>query len=200
MMHRIGASRNGGSLFPEWLCRVAIALFILASVVLRPIAARAGEVRQPTEQEVKVALLYKFAKFVEWSEAGMRDASTFRICILGHNPFGEALRLLENKRIKDLPLEVHYARELVEARACHIVFVGRDWAARFDEVLASLGSRGVLFVGDVSGFAHRGGVLEFSLDNGRVGFAINPDAARREGLAVSSKLMRLARVVDGNQD
>ncbi|QJT09751.1 YfiR family protein [Oceanidesulfovibrio marinus] len=198
MRHRIGAAQDSGSLFPEWLCRVAIAMIILAYVVLRPIAARTGEVRQPTEQEVKVALLYKFAKFVEWSEVRMREAKTFRICILGRNPFGEALGLLEGKQIKDMPLAVHFAREPAEVGACHIVFVGRDWAERFDEVLATLGSRGVLFVGDISGFAQRGGVLEFSLENGRVGFAINPDAARREGLAISSKLMRLARVVDGN--
>ncbi len=181
-----------------WTGSTLMAGILLACLVLLASAVRAGEVRQPTEQEVKVALLYKFANFVDWSEDAMRGAETFRLCLLGQSPFGEALRLLEGKRIKNRPLEVRFASDPEDAHGCHIVFVSKEWDNRLDEVLDELGAKGVLFVGDGSGFAKRGGVLEFALERGRVGFAINPEAARREGLAVSSKLMRLARVVESD--
>lgn len=176
-------------------CAVA-AVVLLACLAMHPLTSSAGDVRQPTEHEVKVALLYKFANFVDWSEDAMQGAETFRLCMLGESPFGEALQLLEGKRIKNRPLELVFASSPEHARGCHIIFVNQKWNSRLGEVLEVLGSQGVLFVGDGSGFARRGGVLEFALEGGRVGFAINPEAARREGLVVSSKLMRLARIVE----
>jgi hypothetical protein len=52
-----------------------------------------------------------------------------------------------------------------------------------------------LVVGETSGFAAAGGTIEFTLEDNRVRFTINTDAADRAGLMLSSKLLALAKLV-----
>jgi hypothetical protein len=44
-------------------------------------------------------------------------------------------------------------------------------------------------------FAEHGGMIQFSLEDQRVHFEINLDAASRAGLKISSKLLALAQIV-----
>jgi hypothetical protein len=50
-------------------------------------------------------------------------------------------------------------------------------------------------VGDADGFAAAGGTIEFMLEDNHIRFAINPDAAERADLKISSKLLALAKIV-----
>ncbi len=183
---------------PHALVRLLAILTLLLSTCASAVPAQTTPpVRMPTEQEIKVALLYKFAKFVNWPKDAHANATTFRICILGGRPFGEALNALNGKEVNGLPLELVRARSLSQAKGSHIVYVDKSWSDRLETVVRDIGGLGVLFIGSDTGFAKQGGVLEFTLQDGRVGFAINLDAAGRERLEVSSKLLRLAQIVQG---
>jgi hypothetical protein len=60
------------------------------------------------------------------------------------------------------------------------------------------GSRGepILTVGEERDFIARGGIVSLYLDGSNVRFTINPAAADRAGLRISSRLLQLARIVD----
>jgi hypothetical protein len=53
----------------------------------------------------------------------------------------------------------------------------------------------ILTVSECDGFAQKGGVINFYPDGTRVRFEINPEAARRAGLKISSQLMSLGKIV-----
>ena len=53
----------------------------------------------------------------------------------------------------------------------------------------------VLTVSDGKGFASAGGIIELYVEDGRMRFAINVDAAERTRLRISSRLLGLAKVV-----
>ena len=53
----------------------------------------------------------------------------------------------------------------------------------------------ILTVGDGEDFARGGGVIGLFIEDGRMRFAINSDAAQRAGLRLSSKLLSLAKIV-----
>jgi hypothetical protein len=53
----------------------------------------------------------------------------------------------------------------------------------------------VLLVGEFPGFAGAGGAFQFVIEDNRVRFLINTDAAQRAGLRLSSKLLSVATVV-----
>lgn len=66
---------------------------------------------------------------------------------------------------------------------------------RLSEIEDRLRGASVLLVGDFPGFAGAGGALQFIIEDNRVRFLINTDAAQRAGLRLSSKLLSVAKLV-----
>ena len=53
----------------------------------------------------------------------------------------------------------------------------------------------ILTVGETPGFAEHGGVIRFVLEDNRVRFEVNVEAAHQADLTISSRLLTLARIV-----
>jgi hypothetical protein len=149
------------------------------------------------EYQVKAAFLYNFAKFVEWPADAFKTAKDpILVCVLGHNPFGNALEdAIRGKSIEGRTFAYRHVMDAESASACQILFVGWDESKHFRALLESLKPMGILTVGEAQGFATGGGVINFKLDEGRVRFEINVDAAEHEQLHISAKLLSLAQIV-----
>lgn len=174
---------------------MAILALVLALAQLSP-PARAQEAYR--EYDVKAAFLYNFVKFVEWPASAFRDdRSPFEICVYGTDPFGESLDgVVKGETVGGRGLAIRRPSHLAGGASfegCHVLFIAGSERERAPEVLAALGSRPVLTVGDSDGFLRAGGMINFVLDEGRVRFLINQGAAERARLTISSKLMRLAQ-------
>jgi hypothetical protein len=150
------------------------------------------------EYQVKAAFLYNFAKFVEWPAQSFKSPhDPISICILGKNPFGDALvETVQGKTVNGRPLVI---RQLEDAResSCHILFVRFSEQKRLRSVLESISGRGVLTVGETDTFTADGGIINFKIDGEKIRFQINIEATRREKLRISSKLLSLAEIVGG---
>jgi hypothetical protein len=159
--------------------------------------ALAGQ-QQDVERELKAAFLYNFAKFVDWPpEAFPEPASPVTLCILGDDAVGESLEaVVKGETLNDRRLVVRRPRDAQQARGCHVLFVGAAEKGRTSELLAALRGVSVLTVGDGGDFLKSGGMIRFFLEQNRVRFDINLDAAERSRLSLSSKLLRLARAVN----
>ncbi len=149
------------------------------------------------EYRVKAAFLYSFAKFVEWPpEAFKAPKDPIVVCVLGHNPFGSALEdAIRGKSIEGRAFAYRQVSDVESASACQILFVGSTESKHFRSILESLKPMGILTVGEAQGFAADGGVINFKLDDGRVHFEINTEAAEHEQLHISAKLLSLAQIV-----
>lgn len=149
------------------------------------------------EYEVKAAFLYNFAKFVEWPAEALGGAGEpLVICVLGEDPFGDSLdAVVRGETMNGRPLTIHRTRDLGDLSDCHVLFLPRAERERLPEVLSVLRGKSVLITGEGDGFLTRGGMIRFVLEESRVRFEINRDAAERSGLKLSSKLLRLARAV-----
>ena len=79
---------------------------------------------------------------------------------------------------------------------CRIVFITKSAEMEPELVVNSLGAASILTVGETAGFAANGGMVNFTNDQSKVRFEINQGAARRAGLKISSKLLRLAELVE----
>jgi len=147
------------------------------------------------EYQVKAAMLYNFAKFVEWPED---DRGPLVVGVLGKDPFGGVLEeTLRDKTVHGRPIVVRKYHTLGELGASHILFIARSEKKFVPEILEPLHKLGVLTVADIDQFAQSGGAIGFTIDGGRIRFEINLEAARRAGLEISSKLLRLATVTGG---
>ena len=158
------------------------------------LAAGRGQV---DEYRVKAAFLYNFAKFVDWPPRSFDSPTApISICVLGENPFGRALEeAVAGKTLGGRGFLVRPVAEVQQASQCHILFVSSSERKRLQSVLAGLRASAVLTVGDTPGFAGKGGVVNFKLEDGAVHFEINVEAAKEKNLQISSKLLRLAHLV-----
>ena len=163
---------------------LAAALFASASVAVPD----AQEISQ--EYEIKAAYLYNFLKYVEWPDSINR---TFLICVAGQNPFAGVLDgLTKNERVRGNPVKTEVI--LGFEPGCYVIFTPRT--SNIPVYLQGAAGKPILTVGETPRFIEQGGIVNFFLENGKVRFEINRNAAERAGLRISSRLLQLARIVD----
>ena len=168
-------------------------LLLLFTLALGTATAVAQEAAQdvPLEYRVKAAYLYNFVKFVEWPpEAAV---GTLVICVAGRNPFATVLQdIVRNETIAGRPIE---ARVILEPdETCDVVFVPQGAAT--SAYLNAAGGKPMLTVGESPAYIRQGGIANFYInETGNVRFEINHAAAERAGLRISSRLLKLARIV-----
>ena len=157
--------------------------------------ARAGETGIE-EYQIKAAFLFNFAKFVEWPAQAFKSAdSPIEICVLGPDPFGSSLdKAVEGKAVGNRRFVIREVRDAPQAGECHILFVSAAGWAQSRAVLRDIKKCCVLTVGETGEFIAGGGMINLRLEEARVRMEINPDAAERAGLRISSKLLSLAEI------
>lgn len=159
--------------------------------------AAANEGERVQEYAAKAAFLVNFAKFIKWpAEAFEKPSSPIVVGVLGEDPFGPALdALLERTEIGGRKLVAKRYRTLKELGLCHLLFVNEELNSQVPAIVAHSVPRSVFVVCDVAGQAARGATAGFYIEKKKIRFEINPDAARRSRLEVSSQLLKLARLV-----
>src|SRR5205814_3023140 len=162
-------------------------LCVLVLFVLAGVAPRSEQV--PIEYQVKAGYLFNFLKFIEWPDR--TESGPLTICIAGHNPFGGVLaETLRAERVNNRSLAT---RVIPEPQAgCAVIFVPKDTATT--AYLRAVRGAPTLTVGERPGFIGEGGIINFVLEQGKVRFEIDPKAAERADLRISSHLLRLARI------
>jgi YfiR/HmsC-like len=158
---------------------------LAAALALALIAWPSAAAADSLETAVKATYLYKFAPFVTWPGGGQ----SFTICVVGPDPFGPVLdRAVAGQQANGRAIVVRRLAQADRAQACDIVYLGgTEDGVR--EALRRLHGAPVLTVTD-SGAAP--GVIDFVIDQGRVRFRIDDEAAAENGLVISSKLLGLA--------
>jgi len=161
------------------------------------VASICAQSREASEYEIKAAFLYNFARFVEWPpEASPGADDPLAICIVGEDPFGNFLNgLIKGKTISGHKLVVRRLKPAGDPKGCQVAFISSSEREHLRSVLESLKGGGVLTVGDTEGFAAIGGVINFTMQDNKVHFDVNVDAAERARLKISSKLLSVARIV-----
>ena len=75
-----------------WRLQYTTALLAIVSLVFFAGPSLCAQQPKASEFQVKAAYLYNFGKFVAWpDENGTGHAESFEICVLGTDPFGQAL-------------------------------------------------------------------------------------------------------------
>lgn len=148
------------------------------------------------EYQVKAAFFYHFARFIEWpSDTFASEGDPFRVCIVGKNPFqGTLQQTLSDKQIHNHPFHLISNPSASELAQCHVVFIGEDSSDRSGSITRDLHGKAVLTIGESADFIQRGGIIRLFLEESKVRFGINPQAAQQAHLAISSKLLRLAKI------
>jgi hypothetical protein len=175
--------------FRFFLALIAFSLGVLVNV----------QAQQGREYDLKAVFLYRFLSFVEWPLAALPpETEPFVIGILGEDPFGVALRdIVNSDTVRNRRVEVRHLARVQDADTCHIVFVSRSEGLRISGIVRYLRDKPVLTVSDADRFAAQGGMIGFDTVGSKMQVVVNLPAVQSAKLSISSKLLRLARVIGG---
>lgn len=148
------------------------------------------------EYELKAAFIYNFALFVEWPADVLKDGR-FVLCVAGRDQFGAAFDAIEGKPVKSQRLMVRRIDSKQDPGDCQMLYVAPAEEMRLNRILAQVGVRPILTLGDSEGWSGRGIMINLATRQGRLAFDVNLEAVRRAGLEMSSRLLRLADNVSG---
>ncbi len=170
--------------------RVLSCLIFLSVVTTTP--ARSAEA--PSEYQLKSAFVYNFATFIDWPADIGKDLV---LCVAAPQSALEYFLQLNGKPVGSVNLVVRPLARAASPVSCHILYVANSEDAAFDAWLPELEGRKTLTVGESQMWLKRGVMIELAVEGAKVAFDVNAEAARKAGLNINSKLLRLARMVYG---
>ena len=176
------------------------ALFIALSILL----ALPGEkvmAREVEEYAVKAAFALNFVRFTLWPEDLFdNDTDSYRFCFMGNKNVAKEFAAINGKKNGARNIYVHDLSSGEEYSQCDIVFISRDTDPLVSkQILSKVKGKPVLTIGETREFINQGGVINFFSKDNRLHFEINTRAAEIQGLKLSSRLLKLAVIVDGPQ-
>lgn len=129
---------------------------------------------------------------MQWPDAAFDGpAAPFTVCVIGPDPFGARLeQATAGQRLGARPVVVRRLARTDRLSGCQILYV-KDPQGGGDSLARARGSP-VLTVTDGGLSDSPAGVIAFLVVGARVRFRIDGAAARQNGLAISSKLLRLS--------
>lgn len=149
---------------------------------------------EQSEADVKAAFIYNFTKFVEWPpEAG----GPLQLCLLGKtDPLLAALMKLEGKQSQGQNIQVRSVdRNAGSLGGCRIIVVGVSEADRIADIIINSQQQPALTVSEIDHFTDAGGMIGLVVNNAKVQFEIDAQAAQRANLKLSAQLLKLAQKV-----
>jgi hypothetical protein len=157
-----------------------------------------AEAQDNREYAIKAAFLFNFIQFVKWPAKSFKtDESSFKIGILGDDPFGSTLDdTIRGESVGGRPVVVIREHDMARLSDCQIIFICRSEQDHLNEILSQVHSKPILTVSEMDGFAQQGGDINFYPVSGKIHFEINPQATSQAGLNMSSQLLALAKIIN----
>ncbi len=179
-----------------WSRIAGILLLVLQTLVMSPqLALSQGD--SASEYELKAAMLYNLMHFVEWPPSAYPDPqAAILLCVLGRDPFGGSLTTTVSKPTAiGRPVLARHVQQVKDVRDCQVLYISSSERKTLPQIFSALKGASVLTVGEMSQFAARGGMIQFSLEDKQIRFDVNVEAASQGGLKISSRLLLLSRIV-----
>jgi len=180
-------------------CANSLAVIAALACAMQCSLLAAQPAPQPVpEYQLKAAFVYNFALFTDWPMGILTAGGTLNICVNPDSPLRPALSSLNDRQIKGRRVVVQSVLPSNDAetlRMCHVLVLDGLDRERWSRIKKRLAAASVLTVSDDGEIGHDGAVIALYLDNDRIGFDIDVQAAKQAHLLLSSKLLRLARSV-----
>lgn len=167
----------------------------MATIVTLPTFANQHEAIDRQSQFMAVYLLH-FSNFIEWPDTSFQNKEDFNICIDGVTEVNKYIHEIEGENVKGKKIKIKPAISGADIQDCQILFVSRSGGFKLNRIKEQLQNKSILLVSDRQNFIHDGGMIEYYIEDNKLRIAISIDAARQKGLKISSKLLRIAKIID----
>jgi hypothetical protein len=186
------------ALLQRRLCLRAIACGVLAGAGARAATPAHAEPAAPAalERSVKAAFLYKFLGYTEYPASAFADpTSPIVIGVLGSEDMSaELVRIVQGRSVNNRPLQVRSLHEGDSLSGVHLLFIAGADNGRAARALRGLAA-GALLVTECENGLQLGSVINFKIVEERVRFDVSLEAADKNNVKLSSRLLTVANHV-----
>lgn len=168
--------------------RTKIVFVFLLSFLVMPLAHA-----ESTQYDVTAVLISKLINYVSWPDENMPKQSKIKFCII-EDPNTISIRssLLTNKSLQNnfviLPRN--------SLSDCEVIFIGEHPKQKLLAILSKIqNTHPVLTFSASENFARTGVMINFYTEDQKVRFEINWDVMKAAELKISSRVLKLARIV-----
>jgi hypothetical protein len=171
---------------------IAVALMLPFGAFMSSAAAQSPSLEYP----IKAAFLFKFGEFVQWpAQAFAPSSGTLNICVVGDSAFAAIVaNAVQGETVAGRQVAAQALASIASSDPCHIAYLAGSPKQSVEDAIKELAGKPVLTVTD-EGRGSVAGTIHFIVRNNRVRFAIDDQAAARNGLNLSSALLNIAVTV-----
>ncbi len=159
--------------------------------------AHANGASAALERSVKAAFLYKFLGYTEFPPASFADAGApLVIGVVGADELAaELARIVTGRTVLGRAVQVKTFKDGEAPGGVHLLFIGGSDSARVRAVLKAATATPMLVVTETDNGLPAGSVINFKIVEERVRFDVSLDAADRNSVKLSSRLLTVANHV-----
>ncbi len=171
--------------------------FAVAALAVHGASSHAQTAQPVSEFKLKAAFVYNFALFTDWPSIALPPRAPLQLCFNANSSLRFALMELNTKLVRGRRIMTRaLTDEIGEVGTCHILFLDSVDRERWPQIRKAAMDASVLTVSDDSGLVGGGAIIALYVENNRIAFDIDLDAAWEAQLTISSKLLRLARKME----
>ena len=183
-------SRQGSSLISFVLAAILFGLFSW------PVSEGFAAASSQSEYELKVAILYKLSRFVQWPKTGGEKPKRVNFCVFKNDPFSYFMTALQGQYVSQREIKVRYlANDGSGLSRCQLVFIGKSLNDAVWPPLQPILSNSTLTISDANSFAEKGGMIQITRRNKRLGFVVNMKAVNQSGIHLASPFLQMATLI-----
>lgn len=171
------------SLFRQLLLAIATCLVANGAAAAEPVP----------EHELKAAFIYNFIQFTQWPEEQLKG-STLNVCVSPGTILHTALQTIVGKRAHDRIIALQ-SLPIVQIAGCHVLVAEAGDRTRLPQIRRAIASEPVLTITDDPELMRDGFMIGMMVEGGRITFLVDNTRATEVKLVVSSRLLRLAKLV-----
>ncbi len=144
------------------------------------------------ENQLKAVYLMHFAELTRWP-SHQQSNPEFTLCLLGHPPVLKFLKELSQKTIGTRRLTLASQQSISSTSSCQIIYFynNQDLSQKFLSQFSE-----TLLVGNHQEFITKGGHISFQVIDNKIKLLINLPKIRNANMDISSKLLRIANVIE----
>jgi hypothetical protein len=168
-------------------------------IMLLPLMLLAGAAHADDipEYQLKSDFIYNFATYVDWPDTVGRSLV---LCVAAPQAVVGHFASLAGRPVGNMTISLRRLDHETSPAGCHILFVTESESDDLKARLSSLGDGRMLTVTESETRVKQGAMVGLLVEDKRVAFVVNTDAAKAAGIDINSRLLRLARKVYGKEN
>lgn len=174
----------------------SVGTIVLILAAMSAMSAWTASAKDMEDADLKALFIARIVQFVEWPDGTFTSGDPIRIGILGKEDLGPALEeLLGDQKLQGRSVVIESLDEVEPTSDIHIIVVTKRLRSLQRRTIRTLSNLPVVTVGPSFEFAEYGGTIGMELHRGKVAFEVNLASARKAGLRISSRVLKLATTV-----